>query len=137
MPIEQQPTPRNPPSVYAATKAGENAGAVIDIKGPRTYLFTRSGNIKAVDDVSFSLRRGETLAIVGESGCGKSMTALSIMRLVPNPPGKIVGGTITLEGKDLLQLEESEMRDIRGNDISMIFQEPMTSLNPVVTIGQH
>jgi peptide/nickel transport system ATP-binding protein len=75
------------------------------------------------------------LAVVGESGCGKSMTALSIMRLVPNPPGKIVGGTITLEGKDLVQLEESEMRDIRGNDISMIFQEPMTSLNPVLTIG--
>jgi peptide/nickel transport system ATP-binding protein len=75
------------------------------------------------------------LAVVGESGCGKSMTALSIMRLVPNPPGKIVGGTITLEGKDLVQLEESEMRDIRGNEISMIFQEPMTSLNPVLTIG--
>ena len=91
--------------------------------------------VKAVDDVSFSLRRGETLAVVGESGCGKSMTALSIMRLVPNPPGKIVGGTITLEGKDLVQLEESEMRDIRGNEISMIFQEPMTSLNPVLTIG--
>ena len=101
----------------------------------RTYLFTRSGIVKAVDDVSFSLRRGETLAVVGESGCGKSMTALSIMRLVPNPPGKIVGGTITLEGKDLVQLEESEMRDIRGNEISMIFQEPMTSLNPVLTIG--
>jgi peptide/nickel transport system ATP-binding protein len=91
--------------------------------------------VKAVDDVSFSLRRGETLAVVGESGCGKSMTALSIMRLVPNPPGKIVAGTITLEGKDLVQLEESEMRDIRGNEISMIFQEPMTSLNPVLTIG--
>ena len=88
-----------------------------------------------MDDVSFSLRRSETLAIVGESGCGKSMTALSIMRLVPNPPGKIVGGTITLEGRDLLQLDEDEMRDIRGNDISMIFQEPMTSLNPVLTIG--
>ena len=135
MPIEQLMTDRKPASVYAATKAGENAGAVIDIQGLRTYLFTRSGVVKAVDDVSFSLRRGETLAVVGESGCGKSMTALSIMRLVPNPPGKIVGGTITLEGKDLVQLEESEMRDIRGNEISMIFQEPMTSLNPVLTIG--
>src|SRR2546423_9763948 len=135
MPIEQLTTDRKPASVYAATKAGENVGAVIDIKGLRTYLFTRSGIVKAVDDVSFSLRRGETLAVVGESGCGKSMTALSIMRLVPNPPGKIVGGTITLEGKDLTQLHESEMRDIRGNDISMIFQEPMTSLNPVMTIG--
>src|SRR5271163_659508 len=135
MPIEQLTTDRKPASAYAATKACENAGAVIDIKGLRTYLFTRSGIVKAVDDVSFSLRRGETLAVVGESGCGKSMTALSIMRLVPNPPGKIVGGTITLEGRDLLQLDEAEMRDIRGNDISMIFQEPMTSLNPVMTIG--
>ena len=136
MPIEQLTTDRKPASAYAATTAGENAGGVIDIKGLRTYLFTRSGIVKAVDDVSFSLRRGETLAVVGESGCGKSMTALSIMRLVPNPPGKIVGGTITLEGKDLVQLEESEMRDIRGNEISMIFQEPMTSLNPVMTIGK-
>ena len=132
---EQMTTDHKPAPAYAVTKAGELAGTVIDIKGLRTYLFTRSGAVKAVDDVSFSLRRGETLAIVGESGCGKSMTALSIMRLVPNPPGKIVGGTITLEGKDLLQLEEAEMRDIRGNDISMIFQEPMTSLNPVLTIG--
>ena len=120
---------------YAMTKAAEQAGTAIDVKGLQTYLFTRSGIVKAVDDVSFSLRRGETLAIVGESGCGKSMTALSIMRLVPNPPGQIVGGTITLEGRDLLQLDEAEMRDIRGNDISMIFQEPMTSLNPVLTIG--
>src|SRR5438093_476132 len=120
---------------YAMTKVAEQAGTAIDIKGLQTYLFTRSGIVKAVDDVSFSLRRGETLAIVGESGCGKSMTALSIMGLVPNPPGKIVGGTITLEGRDLLQLDEDEMRDIRGNDISMIFQEPMTSLNPVLTIG--
>ena len=120
---------------YAMTKVAEQAGTAIDIKGLQTYLFTRSGIVKAVDDVSFSLRRGETLAIVGESGCGKSMTALSIMRLVPNPPGKIVGGTIMLEGRDLLKLDEAEMRDIRGNDISMIFQEPMTSLNPVLTIG--
>src|SRR5438067_6299623 len=135
MPIEQLTTDRKPASAYAATTAGENAGAVIDIKGLRTYLFTRSGIVKAVDDVSFSLRRGETLAVVGESGCGKSMTALSIMRLVPNPPGKIVGGTITIDGKDLVQVDEAEMRDIRGNEISMIFQEPMTSLNPVMTIG--
>src|SRR5271166_2685051 len=135
MPDEQLTTNRKPASTYAVTRAGEQAGTVIDIKGLRTYLFTRSGVIKAVDDVSFSLQRGETLAVVGESGCGKSMTALSIMRLVPNPPGKIVGGTITLEGKDLVQLDEAEMRDIRGNEISMIFQEPMTSLNPVLTIG--
>src|SRR6266571_2454961 len=81
---------------YPMTKAAEQAGTAIDVKGLQTYLFTRSGIVKAVDDVSFSLRRGETLAIVGESGCGKSMTALSIMRLVPNPPGKVVGGTISL-----------------------------------------
>src|SRR6201993_4709901 len=131
----QTTTARTTSAAYAVTKAGERAGAVLEISGLRTYLFTRSGVVKGVDDISFSVRRGETLAVVGESGCGKSMTALSIMRLVPNPPGKIVGGTITLDGKDLVQLEESEMRDIRGNEISMIFQEPMTSLNPVLTIG--
>ena len=120
---------------YSITRAAEQSGTVIEVKGLRTYLFTRAGIVKAVDDVSFSLRRGETLAVVGESGCGKSMTALSIMRLVPSPPGKIVGGSIMLEGQDLFQLDEAEMRDIRGNEISMIFQEPMTSLNPVLTIG--
>src|SRR6201997_900504 len=123
----------SPPS--PVNSAGDRAGTVLEIKGLKTYLFTRSGVVKAVDDVSLSVRRGEALAVVGESGCGKSMTALSIMRLVPNPPGKIVGGTIMLEGRDLLKLDEAEMRDIRGNDISMIFQEPMTSLNPVLTIG--
>ena len=128
-------TDRTASPAYAMTKTAEQAVTAIEVKGLQTYLFTRSGVVKAVDDVSFSLRRGETLAVVGESGCGKSMTALSIMRLVPNPPGRIVGGTITLEGRDLLQLDEGEMRDVRGNDISMIFQEPMTSLNPVLTIG--
>jgi len=108
---------------------------VLDVKGLRTVFFTNSGLFKAVDDVSFSVRRGETLAIVGESGCGKSVTALSVMRLVPDPPGRIVGGSIVLEGADLLSLDESEMRAIRGNRISMIFQEPMTSLNPVMRIG--
>ena len=108
---------------------------VLDVRGLQTVFFTNSGLFKAVDDVSFSVRRGETLAIVGESGCGKSVTALSIMRLVPDPPGRIVGGSIMLEGTDLLGLDESEMRAIRGNRISMIFQEPMTSLNPVMRIG--
>jgi peptide/nickel transport system ATP-binding protein len=108
---------------------------VLDVKGLRTVFFTNSGLFKAVDDVSFSVRRGKTLAIVGESGCGKSVTALSVMRLVPDPPGRIVGGSIMLEGTDLLSLDESEMRAIRGNRISMIFQEPMTSLNPVMRIG--
>ena len=110
-------------------------GTVLDVKGLQTVFFTASGLFRAVNDVSFSVRRGETLAIVGESGCGKSVTALSIMRLVPDPPGRIVGGTIMLEGTDLLDLDEDEMRKIRGNRISMIFQEPMTSLNPVMRIG--
>jgi peptide/nickel transport system ATP-binding protein len=108
---------------------------VLDVKNLKTVFFTNSGLFKAVDDVSFSVRRGETLAIVGESGCGKSVTALSIMRLVPDPPGRIVGGSVVLEGTDLLALEDDEMRAIRGNRISMIFQEPMTSLNPVMRIG--
>ena len=108
---------------------------VLDVKNLQTVFFTNSGLFKAVDDVSFSVRRGETLAIVGESGCGKSVTALSIMRLVPDPPGRVVGGTVTLEGTDLLGLDADEMRAIRGNRISMIFQEPMTSLNPVMRIG--
>src|SRR5690606_4938080 len=103
----------------------------------RTFFFTRQGLVKAVDGVSFDLKRGETLAIVGESGCGKSITALSLMRLVPDPPGRIVEGSrVVLDGVDLLGLSEPEMRKVRGNDISMIFQEPMTSLNPVMTVGK-
>jgi peptide/nickel transport system ATP-binding protein len=108
---------------------------VLDVQNLQTVFFTNSGLFKAVDNVSFSVRRGETLAIVGESGCGKSVTALSIMRLVPDPPGRIVGGSIVLEGTDLVGLDEAAMRAIRGNRISMIFQEPMTSLNPVMRIG--
>jgi peptide/nickel transport system ATP-binding protein len=108
---------------------------VLDVQNLQTVFFTNSGLFRAVDDVSFHVRRGETLAIVGESGCGKSVTALSIMRLVPDPPGRVVGGSVTLEGRDLLGLGEAEMRKIRGNRISMIFQEPMTSLNPVMRIG--
>jgi peptide/nickel transport system ATP-binding protein len=108
---------------------------ILDVKHLQTVFFTNSGLFRAVDDVSFHVRRGETLAIVGESGCGKSVSALSIMRLVPNPPGRIVGGTILLEGTDLLTLDDAKMREIRGNRISMIFQEPMTSLNPVIRIG--
>ena len=112
-----------------------SAATVLDVKNLETVFFTNSGLFRAVDDLSFRVRRGETLAIVGESGCGKSVSALSIMRLVPNPPGRIVGGSVMLEGTDLLALEEAEMRAIRGNRISMIFQEPMTSLNPVMRIG--
>ncbi len=101
----------------------------------QSYFFTRTGLIKAVDNVSFTINTGETLSLVGESGCGKSMTALSLLRLLPKP-GKIVGGEITLDGHDLLRLPELEMQRLRGNKIAMIFQEPMTSLNPVLRIGE-
>lgn len=113
----------------------DKSDLLIEVKNLKTVFFTNSGLFKAVDDLSFSVKRGETLAIVGESGCGKSVTALSLMRLVPDPPGRIVGGSVSLEGTDLLALDEAEMRKIRGNRISMIFQEPMTSLNPVMRIG--
>jgi peptide/nickel transport system ATP-binding protein len=109
--------------------------AVLEVEGLETVFFTRAGLVRAVDGVSLHVNRGEVLAVVGESGCGKSITALSIMRLVPNPPGRIVGGTVRLEGRDLLAIDEEAMRAVRGNDIAMIFQEPMTSLNPVLTIG--
>ena len=109
---------------------------LLSVEDLRTYFYLRGGILKAVDGVSFSLKPQETLAIVGESGCGKSMTALSLMRLIPDPPGKIVGGSVKLDGVDLLGLNERAMRSVRGKDISMIFQEPMTSLNPVMTIGQ-
>jgi peptide/nickel transport system ATP-binding protein len=111
--------------------------ALLAVDNLKTYFFTRQGLVKAVDGVSFALKPGETLAIVGESGCGKSITALSLMRLVPEPPGRIVEGSrVVLDGVDLMRLDEAQMRKVRGNDISMIFQEPMTSLNPVMTVGQ-
>jgi peptide/nickel transport system ATP-binding protein len=108
---------------------------LLSVSQLKTYFYTSEGVAKAVDDVSFVLGRGETLGLVGESGCGKSVTALSIMRLVDDPPGKIVGGEIRLEETNLLNLPRPAMRQIRGRDISMIFQEPMTSLNPVFTVG--
>src|SRR5215472_9472793 len=108
---------------------------LLTVEGLQTSFFTRRGTVKAVDGVDFSLAPGETLAIVGESGCGKSVTALSLMRLVPDPPGRIVAGAVRLAGVDLLALDEEAMRDVRGKDMAMIFQEPMTSLNPVLTIG--
>ncbi|MGD9614899.1 MAG: ABC transporter ATP-binding protein [Alphaproteobacteria bacterium] len=124
------------PADYTALRhPGHNAENVVEVDGLRTYLFTRGGVVKAVDDVSFNVRGSETLAIVGESGCGKTMTALSLLRLVPNPPGRIVDGSIKIDGRDIVKLSDAEMRQIRGNEISMIFQEPMTSLNPVMTIG--
>ncbi|MCM2277114.1 MAG: ABC transporter ATP-binding protein [Oligoflexia bacterium] len=108
---------------------------ILEVKNLRTSFSAEEGEIKAVDDISFSVYKGKTLGIVGESGCGKSVTSLSIMRLIPNPPGRIAGGEILYKGRDLLKLDMAEMRHIRGNEISMIFQEPMTSLNPVFTIG--
>ena len=109
---------------------------LLEVKNLRTYFYTDEGVVRAVDDVTWDLDEGETLALVGESGCGKSVTAMSILRLIPNPPGRIVDGEILFEGEDLLQVSEATMRSIRGNRIAMVFQEPMTSLNPVLTIGQ-
>ena len=109
---------------------------VLEVKNLKTYFYTDEGVIPAVDGVDFNLERGETLAIVGESGCGKSVTSLSILRLIANPPGRIIDGEILYNGKNLLSLTEKEMRSVRGNDISMIFQEPMTSLNPVFPVGK-
>jgi oligopeptide/dipeptide ABC transporter ATP-binding protein len=108
---------------------------LIDIQNLQTYFYVRGQTAKAVDDVNLSIKAGKTLGLVGESGCGKSVTAHSIIQLIPDPPGKIVGGKIFFEGKNLLEFSEYRMRKIRGNRISMIFQEPMTSLNPVFTVG--
>jgi oligopeptide/dipeptide ABC transporter ATP-binding protein len=109
---------------------------LLDIQNLKTHFFVRGLVARAVDDVSFSVRSGQTLGLVGESGCGKSVTAHSIIQLIPEPPGKIVGGKIFFDGTDLLEISERQMRRIRGNRISMIFQEPMTSLNPVFTVGE-
>jgi oligopeptide/dipeptide ABC transporter ATP-binding protein len=108
---------------------------LLEVKNLQTHFATRAGVVRAVDGVSFHLERGELLGLVGESGCGKSVTAMSLMRLV-SPPGKIVGGEVLFEGEDLLKLSESKMRAIRGDDIAMIFQDPMTSLNPVFKVGE-
>ncbi len=116
--------------------ARATAAPLLEISDLRTYFFTRDGVVRAVDGVSLHVDEGETLAVVGESGCGKSVTSLSILRLIATPPGRIVSGSIRFQGVDLLGLDEAAMRRIRGNDISMIFQEPMTSLNPVLTIGR-
>ncbi|HEX8938950.1 MAG TPA: ABC transporter ATP-binding protein [Candidatus Limnocylindrales bacterium] len=108
---------------------------LLDVRGLKTYFHVMDGTVKAVDGVDFSLPRGSTLGLVGESGCGKSVTAHTIMRLIDMPPGEIVGGEVWFDGRDLLKLSNDQMRNVRGDDIAMIFQEPMTSLNPVFTIG--
>jgi oligopeptide transport system ATP-binding protein len=118
---------------------GKISNPVLEVRNLKTQFFTRAGVVYSVDDVSFQVGQGETIGIVGESGCGKSVTALSIMRLIPEPPGKIVGGQVLLntgkDVKDLVKLSDSSMRRVRGNEIAMIFQDPMTSLNPVYTVG--
>ncbi|MBI2755567.1 MAG: ABC transporter ATP-binding protein [Chloroflexi bacterium] len=109
---------------------------LLEVTDLRTQFFTQDGVVKAVNGVSFTLNEGEALGLVGESGCGKSVSALSLMRLIPTPPGRITSGSVLFEGRDLLKIKEDDMRKIRGNDIAMIFQDPMTSLNPVLTIGR-
>src|SRR5262247_1290317 len=119
--------------------AGNGAGAVsalLDVRDLRTHFTTAAGVVRAVDGVSWDIQPGETIALVGESGCGKSVSALSIMRLVAEPAGRIEGGEILYKGRDLLKLSEEQMRGVRGREIAMVFQEPMTSLNPVLTIGR-
>ena len=108
--------------------------SLLEVKDLRTHFFTMDGIVKAVDGVTYDIEEGETLGLVGESGCGKSVSALSLMRLIPDPPGKIVGGEVILDGQDVLKMNMDEMRNIRGAKVSMVFQEPMTSLNPVLTI---
>ncbi len=112
-----------------------NANVLLEVKGLQTYFKTDNGILKAVDGVSFTVHEGETVGLVGESGCGKSVTNLSIMKLVPSPPGKVVGGEVLYRGTDIMKLSEKELRNIRGNKISMIFQDPMTSLNPYLRIS--
>ena len=124
--VSSSPTPR---------AVADYAEVILSVRDLHTRFFTRDGVVRAVDGVSFEVKRGETLCIVGESGCGKSVTALSAMRLIPESAGRIVSGSIRFQGRELTTLSEREMRRIRGNDISMIFQEPMTSLNPVFTVG--
>src|SRR5712672_4107793 len=113
-----------------------NNGNLLSVKDLRTYFETEDGTVKAVDGISFELKQGETLGIVGESGSGKSVANLSVLRLIPDPPGKIVSGSITFDGRDVLELSSREVRDIRGKRIAMIFQDPMTSLNPFMRISK-
>jgi oligopeptide transport system ATP-binding protein len=110
--------------------------SLLEVNELKTQFFTRDGVVRAVDGVTFHLDQGETLGIVGESGCGKSVTALSLMRLIPQPPGKIVNGTVMFDGQDILKMDDDDVRAIRGHNIAMIFQDPMTSLNPVLTISR-
>jgi oligopeptide transport system ATP-binding protein len=111
-------------------------GKLLEVKNLRTQFFTQDGVVNAVNGISYTLDEGETLGIVGESGCGKSVGVMSLIRLIPMPPGRVVDGEVWFEGRDLLKLDDEEIRQVRGNRIAMIFQDPMTSLNPVLTIGR-
>ncbi len=127
---------RAAPDATTAVAAGApGSDVLLDVRGLRTYFHVMDGTVKAVDGVDFKIGRGRTLGLVGESGCGKSVTAHTIMRLIESPPGEIAGGEVWFDGRDLLKLSDEDMRDVRGDDIAMIFQEPMTSLNPVFTVG--
>src|SRR5262249_18007957 len=128
--------PARSPGSSAVAADVSMAAPLLEVDGLKTWFFTRDGVVRAVDGVSYSVARGETLAVVGESGCGKSVSAKSIIRLNPSPPARHVAGTIRFDGRDLIGMDLDELRQIRGNEISMIFQEPMTSLNPVLTIGR-
>src|SRR5258708_7288124 len=123
------------PALALGEPATMPARTILQLEDLQTHFFTAIGTVRAVDGVSYALGSGETLGVVGESGCGKSVAALSILRLVADPPGRIVGGRVRFEGRNLLDLSQGEMEGIRGNAISMIFQEPMTSLNPLFTVG--
>ena len=126
-------SPTTNPSSPVTASASER---LLEVRDLTTHFYTSTGVVKAVDHVSLYVNEGETLALVGESGCGKSVTALSLMRLIPDPPGRIVGGEVILEGRDVLQMSADQLRQIRGAKLGMVFQEPMTSLNPVLTIGR-
>jgi oligopeptide/dipeptide ABC transporter ATP-binding protein len=125
----------NPAVIEATAARPPDPNALLDVRDLRTYFNVMDGQVKAVDGVDFSIQKGSTLGLVGESGCGKSVTAHTIMRLIATPPGVYAGGEVWFDGRDLLSLSEDDMREVRGDDIAMIFQEPMTSLNPVFTVG--